>query len=482
MNNKIAKNYLYNLIYQVAVLIIPIITAPYLARILGAEGIGIYSYNYSIAYYFCLAVMLGINNYGNRSIAKCLGDKKQIDKTFSEIYSLQLFLGITVLIAYLAYSMFWCRDSLTALCYVPFILSYALDVNWLFFGQENFKIILFRNLIIKVLTASLIFGLIKTSSDVHTYIMIMSGGALLSQIIIWPIVLKQHRFSVPAVRDILKHLRPILILFIPVIAVSIYRTMDKIMLGTMANMTQVGYYENAEKIISILLSFITALGTVMLPRMAALFERNDQEQIKKMIGSSFAFVSLAASVIAFGVAAISDNFVVIYYGNNYFASGIILKLLCITIPFISYANIVRMQILIPQGKDRAYVISCFTGAVVNLIVNALLIPSYQAVGAALGTICAELCVLLVQVFSAKHEICLDGYVKSIAGFWRNGFFMFMLVSLVGLCKMNNIVTLCIQIIVGAAIVGILIIIQWKAFNDDYLGGILLRIFKRNRGL
>lgn len=476
---RVAKNYIYNLIYQVAVLIIPLVTAPYLARILGAEGIGVYSYYYSIAYYFCIIAMLGVNNYGNRSIAKCLGDKEEINRVFSEVYYMQLGIGTIVLIAYLVYVFFISGQMLLTLCYVPFVISYALDVNWLFFGQENFKIILFRNVIIKVVTAVLIFWLVKSESDVVSYIMIMSVGALLSQLLIWIIVLKKHKLVRVKFCHIIQHLKPNLILFIPVIAVSVYRTMDKIMLGLMSNMTQVGYYENAEKIVSILLSFITALGTVMLPRMSALFESKDKKQIDKMLNSSIVFVSFVASIVAFGVAAIANTLVVVYYGKDYFSSGIILQLLCITVPFISYANIVRMQVLVPQGKDRAYVLSCFVGAVVNLGINAVLIPQFQAVGAAIGTIVAEFSVLFIQFIFAKEELHISTNKKSIFCFWINGLIMFTTIFIL-LETSYSLIGLIEQIAFGAIVYLILLFIQWKVFKDDninYVVGKLLNVMR-----
>lgn len=479
LKNKVAKNYIYNLIYQVAVLIIPLITAPYLSRILGAEGIGIYSYNYSIAYYFCLFVMLGINNYGNRSIAKCLGNKDKLNRTFCEIYAMQLLTGIIVLVAYIAYSLLISKQAAISLCYLPFVISYILDINWFFFGQENFKIILVRNIVIKIFTTIAIFAFVKNASDVVIYILIMSIGALVSQILVWMIVCSNNKFVRIEFSGVIKHFRPNLILFIPVVAVSIYRTMDKIMLGTLADMIEVGYYENAEKIISILLSFITALGTVMLPRMSALFESKDRERIKQMISDSFVFISFISSIVAFGVASIANNFVIIYYGKEYAASGIILQLLCITVPFISYANVVRMQILIPQGKEKAYVISCFLGAIVNLLLNGLLIPKLYAVGAAVGTIVAEFVVMLVQLINARNELYIKENVKSIVTFWLNGLIMYIGVTLLGKLEQCSLVGMIYQIIFGAFIYGLMLIIQWKVYRDQYINIIFERV-KNNR--
>lgn len=476
MSNKVAKNYIYNLIYQVIVLIIPLITTPYLSRILGVEGIGIYSYNYSIAYYFSLFIMLGINNYGNRSIAKCLNKKEKEDAIFWEIYAMQFIMGVLVLSIYLIYTYAFSTNRLISLCYIPFLISYMLDINWLFFGQENFKIVLLRNIIIKILTALCIFIFVKNQSDLIKYILIMSIEALLSQIIMWRIVLKEKTLKKTKVSNIFKHLKPNLILFVPVIAVSIYRTMDKIMLGSMSNMFQVGYYENSEKIVSILLTFITALGTVMLPRMSALYETNSNEQIDKLIEASFVFISLISSAVSFGVASIATNLTVVYFGREYFDSGRILQMLCITIPFISYANIIRMQILVPQGKDKEYVVSCCMGAIVNFVLNSYLIPKYQAIGATIGTIVAEATVTFVQIFSSKYFFKLKKYSRTILLFWLNGLIMYIFIKNLTNYLSYSLFNLALEVGIGVIIYTFLIIMQWKIFNDEYLNTIIENIY------
>ena len=476
MKTKVAKNYIYNVIYQMLTLIIPLITAPYLSRVLGAKGIGIYSYNYSIAYYFGLFIMLGVNNYGNRMIAKCLVDKEKINKTFSEVYFLQFILGIVFLIIYLLYSFFLCQEKIVVLCYIPFVISYALDVNWFYFGQEKFKIILLRNVVVKLLTTIMIFCLVKKTSDVMIYILIMSFGALLSQVLIWVLIFKDFKLKKVNLNNLCFHFKNNVILFIPVIAVSVYRIMDKIMLGSLSNMIQVGYYESAEKIISILLSFITALGTVMLPRMSVLFEKNDKKQINKMINNSFIFISIITSIISFGIASISSDFVYLFYGSNYMPCALVLQLLCITVPFISYANIVRMQILIPQCKDKAYVISCFVGAVTNLIFNLFFIPKFQSVGAAIGTIVSEIVVMVIQTFNARNDIHIKEDIKVIVTIWLSGLTMFGFLNILG--QLNDIVfiNLLLRIGIGAISYFVVLLFLSRVLNIDYFKNIISNLF------
>jgi O-antigen/teichoic acid export membrane protein len=472
MGNKILKNYIYNFTYQIAALIIPLITAPYLSRIIGVEGIGTYSYYYSIVHYFSMFVLLGISNYGNRSIARCLGDKNKIETTFSELFSLQFLCGLIVTGAYAIYLTFLCKETVLCLCYLPFIISSVFDINWFFFGQENFRIVVIRNIVIKISTTILIFLLVKSADDLPVYILIMSVGYLVSQLVVWPIVLREYKLRYPGIKKVLYHLKPNLILFIPFISVSIYRQMDKIMIGNLSSIIEVGYYENAEKLISLLLSFITAIGTVMLPRMSALYMSNNKNEINSMISKTSIVMSFMASSVAFGVASISRNLVLWFYGDAFGGSIPILKILCVTIPFICYANIIRMQILIPRGKDRTYVLSTVYGAVINLVFNILFIPKLGGIGAALGTVLAEIAVMIYQFVAVREELNLRTYVKIISFLWINGLIMFIVVSMVGTISPICFSSMIIQILIGAVVYGVGILIYYSITKDEVILSLL----------
>lgn len=476
MRNRIIKNYTYNFIYQIAAFIIPLITAPYLARILGVDGVGQYTFYYSKVYFFSMFVLLGTSNYGNRSIARCLGDKKKIETVFNEIFTLQFICGVIVTLSFFIYLYFVCPEPRFCICFLPFILSSMFDVNWFFFGQENFKIVVFRNMAIKVVTTCLIFIFVRSKDDLVIYVLIMSLGYLLSQLIVWQLIIRMYTYHFPGIKRVFVHLKPNLILFIPFISVSIYRYMDKIMVGEITTISEVGYYENAEKIVSILMSFITAIGTVMLPRMSALYAENNQVEIKNMLNKTTAFMSFMASVVAFGIASISERLVLWYYGDEFIGSILILKLLCITIPFICYANIIRMQILIPKGLDRAYVLSTIFGAAINLLFNLFMIPRLGGIGAAIGTVIAEFSVMIYQLVAIRKMEKSIECKRLIVFFWLNGFIMYMVVSAIGLKFPNGFLYMLIQVIVGFAVYLLGIVVYSIVFKDktlvDYFNALL----------
>lgn len=397
------KNFLINLVYQVFIFIVPLVTMPYISRVLGADNIGVNAFTYSIVNYFMLATMLGINNYGVREISKAsIKGKSCVSKTFSEIYSMQFLLGLAMSLIYCAGVALFASDY-KDIFFIQgiFLISSMLDINWLFFGLEQFKITVTRNIIIKLLSLALIYGFVKKGSDLPVYVAILAISALASQLYLWLRAKKYVKLERVKSEDIFKHLKPNLILFIPVIAYSIYRVMDKTMLGSIAGTTSLGYYENAERIINVPVALITALGTVMLPHMSKI---NDDEKAKKKISETFRLVLTFIVPIVIGLLFIAKDFSILFFGESFERSGDIIRLLSITAVFAAIANVIRMNYLIPRGMDKIYVTSTIFGAIVNLILNLLLIPRLDYFGACIGTIAAEFSVMAYQLMSVKGDL------------------------------------------------------------------------------
>lgn len=185
MATSLKKNFLYNAFYNVLVLILPLVTAPYISRIMGAEKIGVYSYSYSVASYFGLFILMGLTNYGNRTIAGVKENKNELSRTFWSIYFMQIIMAIVVIIIYIFYVYFIASDKVMASIQLLYLISVALDINWFFFGMELFKLTVTRNTIIKLLNVTLIFLLVKSKNDIYIYGIIMTIGPLLSQLFLW---------------------------------------------------------------------------------------------------------------------------------------------------------------------------------------------------------------------------------------------------------------------------------------------------------
>lgn len=413
MEKNIKINIIYNFAYQILTIILPLITTPYISRVLGPEKLGEYSYSYSIAYYFVMFTLLGINNYGSRAIATIKDDKEILIEYFNEIYFMQLIIGVFSTALYIFYCIFFSNNIISWIL-ILYVISAVLDVNWFFFGMELFKVTVIRNTIIKIGTTILIFLFIKKQKDIYLYALILVTGILISQAILWTFLKKYVKFKKVNIKNIIKHFKPNLILFIPVLAVSLYKVMDKIMLGVLTTKVEVGLYESSERIIQVPMALVQSLGVVMLPKMSNLFVRSDEKEFEKYFYNSIIFVMIISSSLCFGIMGVARYFVPLYYGNGYEKCVDLFKILLPSCIFLAFANVIRTQYLIPRKKNKIYIKSVIFGAIVNLGINTILIPKFASIGAAIGTLIAEIVVCFYQSFMIRKEIKIREYiVKSI---------------------------------------------------------------------
>lgn len=447
----IKKNYIYNLFYQILSMIVPLITTPYLSRILGSEKIGVYSYNYSIVHYFTLFVMLGLNNYGNRTIASSRNDRKSLSKNFSNIYTFQLLCGLGVSVVYFGYIFLASANKTISIIFYLYLLGAIFDVNWFFFGMEEFKLTVIRNTLVKILSTVSIFIFVRNSNDINKYCCIFSLSFLISQLCLWPFVRNDIDFVKPEWKEIRKHIKPNLILFVTVLLVSLFKIMDKIMLGMISNYDEVGYYESSEKIIAIPIALITALGTVMLPRTTNLMANGKDNEAKKYINISIMFAMFISSSMCFGIMGLSNEFVPLFYGKGFEKCIYLFLTLLPSCLFLAFANVIRTQYLLPKKMDRSYIISAGLGAVTNIIINLLLIRPFGALGAGIGTFCAELAVCVYQVYSIKNYLPVGSYIKSTLPFLISGIVMFSVLFFVGLPVQNRLICMTVKIFLGIII-------------------------------
>lgn len=473
----IKKNFIYNLAYQILVIIIPLITTPYISRVIGADGIGLQAYTFSIANYFVLFSILGINNYGSRSIAMNRDDRGKLSKTFLGIYIFQLFMSSMMILIYTLYILFFTdNNKMFFVIQIVYIISAMLDINWFFFGIEEFKLTVIRNSIIKILTLITIFVLVNDSNDIYIYSLILALSSLISQIVLWGFIKKHIDFVKVSLNDITCHIKSIFILFIPVLAVSVYKIMDKIMLGSMSNMIQVGYYENSEKIINIPMAIITALATVMLPRMSNLQANGEKEKSKKYIEISLEFVMFIGFGAMFGLIGVSPNLIPIFLGNKFIECIDIVSLISIVIIFAGWANVIRTQYLIPNKKDKIYIVSTALGAFVNLIVNLLLIRRLGAIGAAIGTIMAEAIVSIYQTIKIRENLDVLKYIRKSIFYIIPGSIMCLVIRKIGDALETSIYVGVIQIVIGGVLYLIISLLYLISIKND----IIISIIKKFR--
>ncbi len=483
----VVKNYMLQVVYQILVMILPLITSPYVSRVLGADGIGTYTYTYSIVFYFTIVAKLGIQVYGTRKISAVRDDPKKLSKAFCDLYAIHFIIGVLALAAYFTF-VSWSADELKIIFMVQafHILAEILNINWLYFGLEKFKITVTCNAIIKILSAIAIFLFVQDRGDVLSYALILTLGLVFSEAFLWIPLRKYVAFVKPSLKDYRLHLKSMIVLFIPFIAISIYKIMGITILGKMCNEAQVGFFDNSEKIITLALGFISSLGTVMMPRMVSVLSQGNADQYDSYLRKSRDFMLIFSYAMCFGIIGISEVFPIIFWGADFAACSPLLCGLAISMPFIAVANVTRTQYLIPHNKDRQFVLAVCSGAVVNVLIVYFAILHFKAVGAVIGVTVSEIVVCLVQEFLAwkdnKSIKTLDSVMQNTP-FLLLGMVMAGVVYTYGQWANVSISTLLVQILLGGLVFTSGTFLIWKLTgNNEYFDQIknILRITRKNK--
>lgn len=456
------KNAAYNVAYRVFSILLPLVTAPYLDRVVGKDGVGLYSGAWAWSEIFCLIGLLGLADYGVRTIAQARDDREKLDRTFSGIWQMQLMVASFALLFWFGYVFLIAGEEKTIALHMTMMsVSCLCNFEWCLMGLDQFKSIALRNTFVKIAAAASAFIFVKSIDDLWIYGFVWSLATLIGNLSC-ALTLKgkvsYHRVSM---KETLKHLRPCAVLFISVAAVSVYRKMDKIMVLYIAGKDQNGLYESAEKIVYCLSGFISAIGTVMMAKVSNLQEKGETEKIARNIDKSMNLIICMVSAMAFGLAAVAERFAPLFY-EKAAASGVLMIPLGFTLIMIGFANVIRTQVVLPQKRDHILVKSVCSGAVVNLIVNACLIRSMGSMGAVVGTLAAELTVPVVQFVILRKELPYKRFMGYVLAYAVIGGIMMVCVRLVAvLLPVNNWVNLGIMTVTGIAVYGVLCLGWWK---------------------
>lgn len=456
MQNRFRENIIFSSIYQIVTVITPLITSPFISRVLGSAGYGDYNYTLAFANFFFLFAMLGVNNYGNRSIASVRSDRHALSKTFWEIYSLQVISASVCILLYVSFCFVYPSASIRKLFILQGVVVAAAftDINWFAFGLEKFKFTTIRNLIVKILTLIAIFVFIRTERDTWIYILIIEVGTVGGLFAVWSLVRRETDFVKPNLKDILKHLKPNFLLFIPVLATSVYQSTDKIMLGIFIDNTVVGFYSYAESILNVPLGLITAICTVSMPRITNLLSQDKGAEAKELLDRSLFFTTVLEIALVFGLAATANRFIPLYLGDEYVETAKLLVVLSSIVLLSGLANVIRMMLLIPRANDKLYVMSVIIGAVANIIGNFALMPNLGVIGACISTILAYLLVLIVQMIGSRKDVKYPKFLLSIVPFVLLGAMMYFTVSFIDKnLVLNDWILIVLEIVVGVLFYG-----------------------------
>jgi O-antigen/teichoic acid export membrane protein len=317
-----------------------------------------------------------------------------------------------------------------------------------------------------------VFIFVKNENDLWVYALIMGLSTLVAQSVVWLFIRRFVKFIKPAWSEMKIHIKPILVLFIPLIAFSIYNTLDKIILGIMTDKVQLGFYESSQKIIFISIGFISAANVVIVSRMSNITAKGDENEKKRLMLSSMKYIMLVVFAMTFGIAAIADKFAPLYFGNEFRDCGILIVGLCISVPFFAFSNSIASYYLIPNFKDKTYTIATVSGAVVNVISNIILIPVFEAMGAVISTIFAESVRCIIMTIVSAKALPIMVFIKNSVFFFFAGIIMFLLIRLIDGYMSFSVKSILIQIFIGATFyLGSCAVYLYKTKDVSFINGI-----------
>lgn len=462
----VKKNFALSTAYQILILAVPFVTTPYVSRVLGADGIGIYSFTSSIASYFTMLAALGTMSYGAREIARARDDRQLLSRLFWEIETLAVVSTMISIVIWTIWVLLAPEYNMIYLILTMTLLGTMTDISWFFTGLEQFKYIVIRNSIVKIVGVILLFIFIREKDDLTLYIFLMTLTNLLGALSMWMYIPKMVDKVEWRTLRIRNHFKETLVYFIPTIATSVYTILNKVLLGFMGgDIRENGYFEQATKIIIIgqTLTF-TALNSVLGARIAYLFAENKIEEIHQRIEKSLNYILLVGLGLCIGLVAIAPRFVPWFFGPGYEPTIVLIQMLSPIVLIIGISNCLGSQYYTPAGLRKQSARYIVYGAIENLLLNIILIPYYGAKGAVIGSLAAEFTITVLYLYNCKGYMTLQqivscGWRKTIAGF-----VMFGVVWYICGVVCNATIAILSSIVVGSLVYAIILLLLHDRFS------------------
>lgn len=481
MINEIKKtslktNLILSMVFQFIITIAPLITAPYISRVLGADSVGIYSYTFSLNYYFMIASGLGTASYGIIEIAKKRDDKISRSRVFWGIEIITIISSLISFFLWLILAFLYKEYTKILLILSMNILATIFDISWFYLGIEKVKYIVIVNLLFKIAGIVSIFLFVKKPEDLWIYILLLAGSTLLGNISMWffvpKFIVKVKIFK----NDIFHHLKETMAYFIPTIAATIYSVLDKTLIGLITNDSfENGYYERGTKIIALIRGVtFTSLNTLLGSRMAYLFKDKKLQEINKNMNFALNYTLFLGLGACFGIIGISYIFVPLFFGNGYDKVIYFLILMAPLIPIMGISNAVGNLYYNPSGNRKISAIILIIGAFINALLDVLFIFLWKGYGAIIASIIAEILITIFYIIYTRGFLSF----KNIFNYsWKkiiSASIMLAFIYLFNLININIYVKLCSDIFCGLMIY----IISLILLKDDFILLILKKIMAR----
>lgn len=467
MKSNLGKNFIYSFIYEVLIVLTPLVITPYISRVLGVELVGIRSLTYAILSYFEIFASLGIAVYGQKEIARYSNDMQKRSRIFFNLLLIKTIVFFTVLAVYC--TLFFCFNFMPEykglwLLWLIHLFEQFFNVTWFFIGIESFKLLAVRGVIIRILQIVLTFVLVRTQNDFYSYILLYAGTPLLQAISLWPMLFKNVVIVKGVMQDTVKHFKKIIHYFIPTIATVIYSNIDKVMISFITNSNEsIGLYDSAQSIALLSTTIFSSLFKVMCSRVSNELDKIDIKH-KKLFQEIAFFV---VSALSFGIFSLADSFVEVFFGHQYIGAGILLRLFSAMIFIMGISQYISSTYIVPFGKQNKVNKYYGIAIVVNIITNSILIRILGASGAVIGSILAEIAVLygmLKIYFQAKgNNFNTQVLFKNIAA----GVIMSIVCYVFNLLiSHRSIAVLILEAVTGAIVyIGVLHVLRYSVISN-----------------
>ena len=468
-------NYVYNAAYQVLLLIMPLLTAPYLSRVLEPDGVGTASYVESIAAYFTMFATMGISTYGQREISYVQDDMEKRSQVFWNAKVLGFCTSAVVTLVYVAFALLQKERSTLYLILTLNLVAVFFDITWFFQGLEEFGKTVTRNAIFKLLQIVYIFLFVKTKDDLPFYVLGVGLFTALGNLSLWT-YLPKYVVKVP-LRNLcpFRDIKVVISLFIPAIAINIYSVLDKTMIGIITgNSFENGYYEQAIKMVKMILGLITALVTVVSPRIGYYSEKKDYEKIQQLMYDSYRFVWFLGIPMCLGIIMTAENFVPWFFGPGYERVIPLLRILSVLVLSIGINTTTGGQLLVQTKRQNILTITVFVGAGVNVVMNIFLIRVFRSAGAAIASVAAETVIAILQLVLVRHELSMMIILRESFNYVVAGIGMVLVLLPISRALTPSIVHTLMIVVAGIASYFAILLIERDKYITDW------KIEHRNR--
>lgn len=473
MGNSIKKNFGFNLLHTIVGFLFPIVTFPYVSRVLGVDGIGLIQFFQSILSYMALFSAIGIPLYAVKEVSKVRESFHTRGRVLVEILSLHLlftlvgYLGVLFLLYYVPQVK---EHSTIFVLLSTHLVFVAIGVEWFYQGIEDFKYVMIRSLFVKVVSIILLFSCVQTDGDLLIYSILLVAAEAGNNL--FNFVRLRKYISCDMLRwsnlNIRQHIKPAMRIFVLNLVVSVYVNLDSVMLGFLCGESEVGYYSVAVRIVRTLSAFSAALGGVLLPRLAYCVANKNTREFRRLTQKALDFILIIIVPLTFGLIFTADDLVILLCGKEYLASVMTLKIISPLILFLGVSNLVGTRILYAQDHETIVIKSAVIGSILNFSLNMVLIPFYSHEGAAIASVIAEFFVTMFMLVLGRkyipYSIINGSFFKSLIF----SFVMIIPILLVRTLDLSLWIKLVLEIFVGTSVYFVLITLFSPRYLHEFL--------------